>query len=707
MVIIMGGSDGTTQNLPVGYTNGQNGASGVSYRWSYKFMGPTPDTTATGLAGTSIAMAFVFRGVSTSTPLDVTPPTVATDGGSGTGMPNSPSITSVSNDCVILSLGWLDDDIVFGSVTAPAGFSLIGAAQYGSAGNGATIMAAYLQQGTAGTTDPGAFGSTGGSDAWVAASVALRCDTVPPNSPTPTATVTRTTTPTPTVTRTQTPTPTRTPTPAPAGSGLVYAQNTEADSSGNYFLDSTIAIYQNGTQVYQNFFTIPDTLVTGVSWVNGDTIRCENASFFQGNPEPNSTSGTGYLRVYVVDDLGNTIGSEIKPYNNGGTEPSTANVSFTYSSARNYFCKAETVWAPNYLFGGFFTSYSGVTRNRIAALTSFGTFPTDINFGTGFNNDVNVIIKDRQNRYLVGGLFQQYSGVTANRMIRLFPNGVRDTTFNIGTGFNQSVDTILQDSSGRYLVTGFFTQVGGTNRNGIVRLNANGSVDTTFPVGSGPNSFIDATIQDSAGRYVLVGSFTSYSGLTRNRIIRLLSGGTNDTTFTVGTGFDDAVYTIIQDTGRRYVVGGFFNTYSGISALALIRLNSGGTRDTTFPVNQVAGNLFNTYVNNIFQDADRYVLSGLWLRYSGVTNGSAIRLFSAGTIDFTFTGQSQFAFGGINSFFKGFDGRYVSAGGSSASYSGVPITNGLVKLFSGGTIDFTFTSTTTGFNGGIFSARPG
>jgi hypothetical protein len=182
MVIIVGGSDGTVQNLPTGYSNGQNGANGVEYRWSYKFMGTTPDTTATGLAGTSIAMAFAFRGVNQSFPFDVNTPNVATDGGSVTGMPNSPSITTYGNSSVVLSIGWLDDDVVAASVTAPTDFTLIRAAQYGSAGAGATIMAAYIQQPTAGVRDPGAFGGTG-SDAWVGATVALRCNTV--NNPIP------------------------------------------------------------------------------------------------------------------------------------------------------------------------------------------------------------------------------------------------------------------------------------------------------------------------------------------------------------------------------------------------------------------------------------------------------------------------------------------------------------------------------------------
>jgi hypothetical protein len=103
-------------------------------------------------------------------PLDVTTPGVST----GTvGMPNSPAITTVTNGDVIVSLGFLDDEVVASSVTAPAGYTLVGAAQYGGVENGATVMAAFTQQATAGNTNPGAFGGTG-TDAWVGSTFALR-----------------------------------------------------------------------------------------------------------------------------------------------------------------------------------------------------------------------------------------------------------------------------------------------------------------------------------------------------------------------------------------------------------------------------------------------------------------------------------------------------------------------------------------------------
>jgi hypothetical protein len=105
-----------------------------------------------------------------NSPFGPASPAVST---AGTGMPNSPAITTNTNGEVIISIGFLDDDVVASSVTAPAGFTLIGAAEYGIQNAGATVMAAFTQQATAGAINPGVFGGTG-NDAWAASTIALR-----------------------------------------------------------------------------------------------------------------------------------------------------------------------------------------------------------------------------------------------------------------------------------------------------------------------------------------------------------------------------------------------------------------------------------------------------------------------------------------------------------------------------------------------------
>src|ERR1051325_4912552 len=61
-------------------------------------------------------------------------------------------------------------------------------------------------------------------------------------------------------------------------------------------------------------------------------------------------------------------------------------------------------------------------------------------------------------------------------------SGTVDTTFS--PGFDSDVFTIRVQPNGKLLVSGFFTKVGSSSRNGIARLNSDGTLDTSFDPGS-------------------------------------------------------------------------------------------------------------------------------------------------------------------------------------------------------------------------------
>ncbi len=57
----------------------------------------------------------------------------------------------------------------------------------------------------------------------------------------------------------------------------------------------------------------------------------------------------------------------------------------------------------------------------------------------------------------------------------LAQSGVIDSTFNPGTGTNNSVNTIAIQSDGKIIIAGNFTSYNGTSINRIARLNSDGS----------------------------------------------------------------------------------------------------------------------------------------------------------------------------------------------------------------------------------------
>jgi hypothetical protein len=66
-----------------------------------------------------------------------------------------------------------------------------------------------------------------------------------------------------------------------------------------------------------------------------------------------------------------------------------------------------------------------------------------------------------------------------------------------------------------------FTTVNGTNRNNIARLNANGSLDTSFNPGTGADGSVRAIALQSDGKVLIGGDFITVNGVVRPHIARL------------------------------------------------------------------------------------------------------------------------------------------------------------------------------------------
>jgi len=81
------------------------------------------------------------------------------------------------------------------------------------------------------------------------------------------------------------------------------------------------------------------------------------------------------------------------------------------------------------LIGGSFTNVSGVSRGRLARLTTAGALDSEINFGSGANDTVLALAAATDGKIVVGGVFTAYDGSSARHVIRL--QGGQ----NQGTGF--------------------------------------------------------------------------------------------------------------------------------------------------------------------------------------------------------------------------------------------------------------------------------
>jgi len=141
-----------TEGSPFGLDN-----SGLPDTLFYYKFSTGSSVTATGLSTDSrpVYAMLAFRGVDSSTPFHASGSSTL-----GSGQPNPPSITTTINGCMIVAVGYGDDDEDAANVTPPSGFTLGPTADSGGGGanvGGTTLATAYLLQSTAGSIDPTSF----------------------------------------------------------------------------------------------------------------------------------------------------------------------------------------------------------------------------------------------------------------------------------------------------------------------------------------------------------------------------------------------------------------------------------------------------------------------------------------------------------------------------------------------------------------------
>jgi uncharacterized delta-60 repeat protein len=145
-------------------------------------------------------------------------------------------------------------------------------------------------------------------------------------------------------------------------------------------------------------------------------------------------------------------------------------------------------------------------------------------------------------RHINGGILlgDNATAGSGNNFLRLAPNGLPDGSFNAGgSGFQSlvtgKVQAIAMLPDGKLMIGGDFDKVGDTFRSKMARLNTDGTLDATFQLNPGQFSQLvsiyDITLQTD-GKLLVSGNFTyTLSGAQRSNVVRLNSNGSIDTTF--------------------------------------------------------------------------------------------------------------------------------------------------------------------------------
>jgi len=286
------------------------------------------------------------------------------------------------------------------------------------------------------------------------------------------------------------------------------------------------------------------------------------------------------------------------------------------------------------IVGGAFTTYNGTNVGRICRLNIDGSLDTTFNTGgTGFNNTVNAIWVNTDNTILVGGEFTTYNGVSANKIIKLNSDGTINDTFDYGSGFNDSINWIEKNGSG-YYIGGKFTTFKGSSYLRFIVINDLGNI-LGPNLGNGTNGEVFNIQVDGSGNYAYIGGdFNTWNGLSiASDIVKVsTSTWTFDSTFNtnVNGGSNGNVRALIYDnpTSRLYI-GGTFTTFSGNSSLSrLLALNDNGTSYTTFNTNKITPSNFIRRMSNSNITPDSFYIMGAFQDYDSDFAKNRIALIS-------------------------------------------------------------------------------
>ena len=225
------------------------------------------------------------------------------------------------------------------------------------------------------------------------------------------------------------------------------------------------------------------------------------------------------------------------------------------------------------LCGGDFTELNGVSRGHIARLNADGSLDNSFDPGAGTGGTfpaVRCVRVQNDNKIIASGYFDSFDGTTRGKIARLNADGSHDLSFDPGVGADlNAIHKVEILSDGDMILVGSFYQYDGVSRNSVARIDSDGGLDTGFDPGTGCNNTGEALAVQGDGKVLIGGNFGQYDGTTRNYMARIHNDvGTNGLSevseelvavypnpsnghVNIQTGDKDAIVTIVNVQGQH------------------------------------------------------------------------------------------------------------------------------------------------------------
>ena len=343
------------------------------------------------------------------------------------------------------------------------------------------------------------------------------------------------------------------------------------------------------------------------------------------------------------------------------------------------------------LICGRFLTYNGVGRTNVARLNSDGSL--DMSFlppvptplpPSGFDRTY-FVLPQSDGKVLIGGEFTTLGGQSRNGIARLNADGSLDSGFNPSLGEQIRANQGILQPDGKIIIDGYF--INNFSDDVLWRFNPDGTRDLSYMTGTVANGGVSEMALQPDGKILVGGSFASFNGTSRQNFARLLTNGTVDTSFNPGAILNDGgnppfVFTCAPAPDGKVFIGGRFQSVQGVTRVNLARLNADGTLDTSFANAGLGGGAccaggFGQVWSVVVQLDGKVIAFGDFTTVRGVGRSGIARFNPDGSLDPTFnpgTGPN----GSEGKMVLQPDGNVV-LGAAFSSYNGTS-RNGVVRI---------------------------
>lgn len=292
--------------------------------------------------------------------------------------------------------------------------------------------------------------------------------------------------------------------------------------------------------------------------------------------------------------------------------------------------------------------------------TSFGTNGKLLfNYSSNYECHANGVAVQSDGKIIVVGYTSTAATQADYAVTRLHPDGTFDATFGVGGKINLNLlntdiaEKVIIDNDGKIYVGGTSggTSIYSGDNFTVVRLNSNGSIDTTYGNNgkavvsfSGNYNFFNNMTLQSDGKLLVCGKNTvdttgNYSDFA---VARFNADGTldfdfsNDGKLTLNIRNEDVATALMVEASGNIIVAG-----TGSSQACFARYFSDGTLDTSFgtagKINVSIANLSTTIYDAKMQSDGKIVVTGYSFDNNNGGYNSLIARFEAnGTLDTTY-----------------------------------------------------------------------